>query len=306
MYDNNSKGISYTAGFFMLIAFAIASIIFFNLAALQVWVAVTGKSAEQSLNGMADPANSNIYKVMQVINMLGFFIPTIITAYILHKQPLKLIGFSPRVSIKQVGVVFFIITAALFVGGGLSTINEQIPIPASWKIAFDKLEAGYKEQANAILVMKSTGDYILSLIVMGFVPAFCEETLFRGGLQNFLTRSTRSPWLAIIIVSCIFSAAHFSFYGFLFRFFLGIVLGLIYYYSGRLWLSILAHFINNAVVVTVYYIYIRQGKPINDVMTNDPTSSYWGLLALPVLIVLFMTFKRLSYGSELLTKQSGN
>jgi membrane protease YdiL (CAAX protease family) len=153
--------------------------------------------------------------------------------------------------------------------------------------------------------MKNASDYVLALIVMGFVPAFCEETLFRGGLQNFLTRSTRSPVLAIVIVSAIFSAAHFSFYGFLFRFFLGAVLGLIYYYSGRLWLSILAHFINNAVVVTVYYVNTRQGKQLTDA-ANDPTTSYWGLLALPVLIVLFMAFKRLSYGSELLTKQANN
>lgn len=140
---------------------------------------------------------------------------------------------------------------------------------------------------------------------MGFVPAFCEETLFRGGLQNFLTRSTRNPWLSVIIVSLIFSAAHFSFYGFLFRFLLGAVLGFIYYYSGNLWLSILAHFINNAFVVTVYYIYIRQGKPAAAAMAES-NSSYWGLLALPVLILLFMTFKRLSYGSELLTRQSNN
>jgi membrane protease YdiL (CAAX protease family) len=305
MYDSNSKGISYTGGFFMLIAFTIAGIVFANLVAVQVWVSMTGKSFAASLDGMTDPANASVYKIMQVINALGFLIPTIITAWLLNKQPFKLLGFSTRITVKQIGVIFFIVGAALFVGGGLSYINQEIPIPADWKIKFDKLENGYREQANAIMQMKNASDYILALIVMGFVPAFCEETLFRGGLQNFLTRSTRSPVLAIIIVSAIFSAAHFSFYGFLFRFFLGAVLGLIYYYSGRLWLSILAHFINNAVVVTVYYVNTRQGKQLTDA-ANDPTTSYWGLLALPILIVLFMAFKRLSYGSELLTKQSGN
>lgn len=304
MYDNNSKGISYTAGFFMLIAFAIAGIVFANLVAAQVWVAATGKSVADSLTSMHDPANSNIYKIMQVINMLGFFFPALVTANVISKQPLKLLGFSPRISIKQVGIVIFIVAAALFVGGSLSYLNQEIPIPADWKIKFDRFENEYKEQANAILRMKNAGDYILVVIVMAFVPAFCEETLFRGGLQNLLTRSTRSPLLAIIIVSLIFSAAHISYYGFLFRFFLGIVLGLTYYYSGRLWLSILAHFLVNGVVITQEYIY--RDQPANDAANNDPTSSYWGLLALPVLIVLFMTFKRLSYGSELLTKQSNN
>ncbi|HEY6503490.1 MAG TPA: CPBP family intramembrane glutamic endopeptidase [Chitinophagaceae bacterium] len=305
MYDSNSKGISYTAGFFMLIAFTIAGIIFSAEITKMIWVSMTGKSFDLYLSGAGDPANSNIYKLIQVINMLGFFIPSVITAYLLNKHPLKLLGFSSRITIKQAGVVCFIIAAALFVGGGLSYFNHEIPIPAEWKASFDKLENTYNEQASAILGMKNTGDYILALLIMGFVPAFCEETLFRGGLQNFLTRSTRSPWLAIIVVSLIFSAAHFSFYGFLFRFFLGATLGLIYYFSGNLWLSILAHFINNAVVVTVYYIYTQQGKSIPEAM-NDSSTSSWGLLALPVLIVLFMAFKRLSYGSELLTKQTDN
>jgi uncharacterized protein len=303
MYDNNSKGISYTAGFFMLIAFAIAGIVFANLIAVQVWVAMTGKTAVESLKGMRDPANSNIYKVMQVINMLGFFIPTVITAYLLHKQPLKLLGFSSRITVKQVTVILFIVAAALFVGSSLGYLNQEIPIPANWKVKFDKLENEYNDAANSILKMKNTSDYIMALIVMAFVPALCEETLFRGGLQNLLTRSTRKPFLAIIIVSLVFSAAHVSYYGFLFRFFLGAVLGLIYYYSGRLWLSILAHFLVNAFVLTQAYIY--RNDVANDT-TSHPAFSYWGFLALPVLIILFMTFKRLSYGSELLTKQSNN
>jgi uncharacterized protein len=305
MYDNNSKGISYSAGFFMLIAFAIAGIIFSGLITKEVWTAMTGKNYEEFISGVADPAYSRVYKVMQVINTLGFFIPVIVVAYLLSRQPLKLLGFSSRISIKQIGVVCLITGAALFIGDGLSYINHAIPIPAEWKLKFDKLETTYNQQAQAILVFKNSGDYILALVVMGFLPALCEETLFRGGLQNFLTRSTRSPWLAIVIVSIIFSAVHFSFYGFLFRFFLGAVLGLIYYYSGRLWLSILAHFINNALVVTIYYISVRQGKPVNETI-NESTLSYWGLIALPVLIGLFMLFKRLSYGSELLSKQSNN
>jgi uncharacterized protein len=304
MYDSNSKGISYMAGFFMLIAFTIAGLVFASLVAAQVWVAVTGKSMADSMTSMHDPAYSNIYKAMQVINMLGFFIPAVATAYLINKQPFKLLGFSSRITIKQVGIVIFIVVAALFVGGSLSYINQEIPIPTSWKIKFDRFENDYKEHANAILRMKTTGDYILALLVMGFVPAFCEETLFRGGLQNLLTRATRGPWLSIIIVSLIFSAAHISYYGFLFRFFLGVVLGLIYYYSGRLWLSILAHFLVNGVIVTQGYIYRNQ--PVNDMANNDPTATYWGFLALPALIFLFMTFKRLSYGSELLTKQSNN
>jgi membrane protease YdiL (CAAX protease family) len=187
----------------------------------------------------------------------------------------------------------------------LSYINHEIPIPTEWRIRFDDLEAKYLKQAQAILSLKGTGDYLLALLIMAFLPAFCEETLFRGGLQNFLTRSTQKPWLAILVVSLIFSLAHFLYYGFLFRFLFGAVLGLIYHYSGKLWLSIWAHFLNNALVVTIYYYYAQQGKSIDDAMDGKGLS-YWGLLAIPVLILFFMVYKRMSYGSAIISRRSND
>jgi membrane protease YdiL (CAAX protease family) len=299
MYDNNSKGISFTAGFFILIAFAIAGLFLATIINTQVWTAMTGKNYQDILSGAADPANANAYKLIQAINaIIGFFFPAVLVASILNRQPIQLLGFSSRITVREVGLVFLITAAALIVGGALGYLNYQIPLPADWKIQFDKMEDEYNQQAQAILGLKNSGDFILSLAVMGLLPAICEETLFRGGLQNFLFRSTRNAWLAIIVVSIIFSLAHFSWYGFLFRLTLGIVLGCLYHYSGKLWLSILAHFLNNALVITICYIYMRQGKPISDVM-GETTSSYWGLLALPVLIALLLVYKRIFFNSKL-------
>jgi len=96
-----------------------------------------------------------------------------------------------------------------------------------------------------------------------------------------------------VIVSIIFSLAHFSFYGFLSRIFLGLVLGALFYYSGKLWLSILAHFINNALAITLLYLSTRQGEPLQEAIKQDATN-YWGILAIPLVIVLFVAFKRAS------------
>ena len=109
---------------------------------------------------------------------------------------------------------------------------------------------------------------------MALGPAIFEETFFRGGMQNLLQQWTRKPILAIIITSLIFSAIHFSYYGFIPRVALGVILGLIYYYSGSIWLSIAGHFFNNALVVTQIYIYARQGKPIEDAM-NESSPFGW-------------------------------
>lgn len=295
MYDSNSKGISYTAGFFMLIAFAVAGLIIAAIVSIPVWTAMTGLGIKDMEKGMADPANSNAVKMLQCINtIIGFFIPALLTAFLLNRKPMKLLGYSKEIKWSQAGLVLCIIISALFVSASLAYLNEQIPISASWKATFNKLEDEYNQQAEAILSLNNTGEYIIALFVMAFLPALCEETLFRGGLQNFLSRSSKMPWLSIIIVSLIFSAAHFSYYGFLSRFFLGIMLGLIYEYSGNLWLCILAHFINNALAITVIYVYKTQGKPLKEAMA-DTNGSYWGLLALPVVIALFFLFRKLSH-----------
>lgn len=293
MYDNDSKGISYTAGFFILICFVLAGLLASGLLMQPVWTSMTGKSFEVFQEGQLVAADSNALKVMQVITaVMGFLLPTILAAFMLNRKPFRLLGFSAgTVSGRQVGLVVLIMAAALFVSTSLASFTDLIPLPSSWKAAFDRMEDDYNRQVSAIISLKSVTDYILALIVMAFLPALCEEALFRGGLQNFLSRGTGKPWLAIIAVSVLFSLAHISYYGLFPRLFLGIVLGALFQYSGRLWLCVLGHFINNALAITVLYVNSRQGIPLEEAM-RDNGAGFWGLLALPVLIVLFMAFRK--------------
>jgi membrane protease YdiL (CAAX protease family) len=301
MYDNDSKGISYIAGFFVLIAFSIAALFLAKEITDPIWQNMTGKTMEalKALRkSQIGPEDSLAMRLMQTITaIVGFFIPAVLAAYVLNRKPFKLLGFPGNIKPGQAALVILIMLSGMIVSASLAYFNERIPISGEWRVQFDKMEADYNKQVEAIVSLKNIKDYILALIIMGFLPALCEETLFRGGLQNFLTRATKIPWIAIVIVSIIFSLAHFSFYGFLTRFFLGVVLGLIYYYSGRLWLSILAHFINNTLIITILYSYTRQGKPINEAMQEE-TVGFWGIIALPVVIGLFIVFKNMSPGKR--------
>jgi uncharacterized protein len=295
MYDSNSKGISYTAGFFMLIAFAVAASIIAAFISIPIWTSMTGLNFKDFDKGMSDPANSNAIKLIQSITLvIGFLVPAVFTAYLLNRKPMDLLGFSKKINWKQIGIVCVIMITALFVSAFLSYVNESIPISESLKLKFDNMENDYNKQVEAIIGLNSVGEYILALIIMGFLPALCEETFFRGGLQNFLTRSTKMPWLSILIVSILFSAAHFSFYGFLSRLFLGIILGLLYQYSGKLWLNILAHFFNNALAVTVIYVLKTQGKSVKEAIAENSSSGLWGILLLPAVIGLFIVFRKIA------------
>ena len=294
MYDQDSKGISYAAGFFMLIAFAVAGVFIASLISIPVWEAMTGISALKMEDAMKDPANSNAVKVIQCIQaIVGFLIPAIITALMLNRKPMKLLGFSTKINWIQIGLVCAIMFAGLFASGFFSYINNHLPISEALKHRFDKMESDYNNQVEAILGLNSTGEYLIGLVVMAFIPALCEEALFRGGLQNFMTRWTKKPWFSIIVVSILFSALHFSYYGFLSRLFLGIMLGLLYQYSGRIWLNIIGHFFNNAFAITVIFIMKQQGKPVKEAIA-DNSSTWLGVFALPIVIALLILFKKIA------------
>lgn len=291
-YDNDSKGISYSAGFFVLIAFTIAGFFAYGLLSAAIWPALTGRPATEMIKDITLPEYNQAAKLLQALYaVVGFLIPTIATAALLNRRPFRFLGFSPHVSARQTGFIFLLIAAAIFAGEALTHLNYRIPIPADWKIKFDELEASYNRQTEAIMALKNMSDYITALLVMGFLPALCEETFFRGGLQNLLARSTRKPLLAILLASIIFSLVHFSFYGFLFRLLLGFVLGWIYQYSGKLWLSVLGHFLNNALVITLFYIQVRNNQPIQDI-TDGSQASFWGWALVPLLIFFMMQFKK--------------
>jgi membrane protease YdiL (CAAX protease family) len=299
MYDSNSKGISYTAGFFIVIGLAIAGIVIGTMLSIPIWTSMTGKGITDMKDELGNPAYSNAFKLIQSVSTLfGFLLPAIITATLLSRRPYTLLGFTTRIQWNQVGLVFAIMFLALFISTSLGYFNQHIPVSPSWKLRFQKLEDEYNSQVQAIMQLKTVGDYLLGLVIMGLLPALCEETLFRGGLQNFLTRWTQKPWLAILIVSILFSAVHFSFYGFLPRMFLGVVLGLIYYYTGSLWLSILAHFFNNAIAVSQFY--FSNSASLKQMAQENPSLPlvYLGLTAIPFAVALLVLLKKISPGQQ--------
>jgi uncharacterized protein len=132
----------------------------------------------------------------------------------------------------------------------LGVLNQAVQLPAELK----KMEEETAKQMMAFLKVNGPLDVVINVFVIALLPAICEELCFRGALQRILIQLTRNPWVGIIITAILFSALHLQFMGFLPRMFLGIVLGALYWYSGSLWTSILAHFVNNAVqVIAVSY-----------------------------------------------------
>jgi membrane protease YdiL (CAAX protease family) len=255
--------ISYFGQLALLIGLTGGGLIVAGILSLIVFFAMKGGGSFSSLteSEMLKPENANINKVIQLVSTLFlFFTPAFLFALIVSGKPLTYLGFNKKVSFKQIGIVILVACTGLFLSGALGEINQLIPISKGARTYFQTLEDKYIDQMLSMMQLKTFADYIIGLIIIALAPAFLEELFFRGALQNLLTKWTEKPWLAIAITSVVFSAIHFSYFGFLPRAMLGAVLGLLFYYSKSIWPSILAHFLNNAIAVSQIYGLSLAGK----------------------------------------------
>jgi membrane protease YdiL (CAAX protease family) len=156
------------------------------------------------------------------------------------------------------------------------------------------LENQYNDGIFVIANMKNITDYIITLLVIALAPAIVEETFFRGCMQQMFNGWFKNAFVAIFVTSIIFSAVHVSYYGFLPRVGLGVILGLIFYYGKNIWLNILMHFLNNAIAVTQLYLLSKNGKLTKEAMnTVDDKFPLWlGVVSLLLLMTLFYRFKK--------------
>lgn len=243
-----------------------------------------------------DPKNVATMRLGQVIGTFCLlFIPAVLYTWVTNGRNKFWLGFNPYLNLPQVLVAFGLIYAANICAGPLADWSRSIiaHFPSLDQMA-KKLEDAYNEQVLALSNLRSWSEYIIAIFIMAFFPAMFEEVFFRGGLQNLLVRWWKKPLLAIIISSLIFSLIHMSVYLFLSRAVLGFVLGMIYHKSKNIWVNIIAHFLNNAVAVTMLFYLSTQNKT-PDLSKIDPKVAWWaGLLGLAALIVLFRFFTRFS------------
>ena len=238
-------------------------------------------------DAMNKPENANISRLLNTLGtLLAFLVPALVFAKIVDRKPFVYLGFSLKMNTKQVGLVVLITFTGMILSGALGMLNQDIPLPDEWLKKAKALEQTYKNAMLNMAHMNNISDFILAILVIALAPAIFEEVLFRGAFQKVFIQWTKNAWLGIIITSVLFSAIHFSFFGFLPRIALGIILGLIFYYTNNLWLSILQHFLNNAFVVLQLYIVQSQGKSIDKVM-DETMPIWWGLVGLVLLILLF-------------------
>lgn len=223
-------------------------------------------------------------------SIIAFGLPSIAVAFFTKGSLAANIGFSPIKSYQQIGIVILLAIVGLILSGALGSLTEKIPIPSDFKNWAETIEAQYKKAMLSMTHMTSLVDLGYALLAVAIIPAFIEEVYFRGSLQKILTDWTGKPYLAIILTAIFFSAIHFSYFGFLSRMALGIILGCIYYYTKTIWLPILLHFLNNGIAIVTLYT-VRENPTNVDKIMDDNLPIYWGGVALIGIYFLLRQLK---------------
>ncbi|MDO6434284.1 CPBP family intramembrane metalloprotease [Flavitalea sp. BT771] len=234
------------------------------------------------------PGNRSVNgeKLLQMISTMGIFgLPAYFYAVMTSREPpLDFLGLrkTPHPAFYALAVVLLLFSFPF--EGWLGQINKNLPL-SNWMINMEK-EAEVK--TAILLKTHSAIDIVINVIVIAAIPAIFEEACFRGALQRILIQIFKSPWVGITACAIFFSAMHFQFRGFLPRMFLGTLLGAIYWYSGSLWASILAHFFTNGIQVVAVSFYPR-------LLTEDPSVPlYWAIISLVIVVGLLSVLRRRS------------
>lgn len=116
-----------------------------------------------------------------------------------------------------------------------------------------------------------------NLLLVALTPAVCEEALFRGPiLRGLLPRFGTTG--AVLLSAAMFSLFHLNLYRLLPTAILGVLLGYIAARSGSLWPSMLAHLLNNGLLITL------AGLDKDEVLERLPWAWQAGAVGIGVVI----------------------
>lgn len=129
--------------------------------------------------------------------------------------------------------------------------------------------------------------YLQALAIIAGSAAICEETLFRGViLRGYEVYGGRK---AVIYSGILFGLMHANIQNFIGPIFLGITIGYMVYITDSIFSGMIAHFINNAVAVTLSYIATilagTMGKEeIAQSLADLPASQLWVTMGVYAII----------------------
>lgn len=149
---------------------------------------------------------------------------------------------------------------------------------------------GYSSSGGSMAVY-DFWSYLGYVVAACVTPAVCEETLFRGTIQNGVKKFGK--WASIIFASLIFMLMHGGPEQTIHQFIVGIIVGLIFYETGNLWITIIIHFFNNFISITQLFAFNMIYGSVNNPETETEIveismSEAWSNFATNLVVALIL------------------
>lgn len=202
------------------------------------------------------PSGIRMELVMQgVAQLLIFLLPVVLFALLFREGAGQFLGFH-RFRWWQPLLAMLILLLLMPAIDWLTKWND------GWNLGevgerLRAVTAASEAVVERMLSLTGTGDFMLQLLVVAFIPALCEELFFRSGVQQIFKDWVGNGHVAVLVTALVFSVAHGDVYGLMPRFAMGVLLGYLFLYTGSVVVNVCAHFLNNAVIVVMYYLYHR-------------------------------------------------
>ena len=183
------------------------------------------------------------------------------------------------------------ISVSMFIYGALIAFCSIIFF-ASLTSSFLELLSliGYTSSSSSFQI-NTFAKYIGYVIAACVAPAVCEELLFRGLIQSGLKKYGK--WISIISASLIFMLMHGGPDQTVHQFIIGIIVGLLFFETGNVWLGVIVHFFNNFISVTELYVFNMMFKSAEETVEESTeiaeaisSTEVWSQFALNLTIAL--------------------
>jgi hypothetical protein len=250
--------------FILLITLVLSFLLFSTLLGILVLVPFFGTGV---ISLLSDPDYSsvtvvNAMKALQILNMAGgLLLPAGIYLWLCYPGIKTDRVFNKPFIYLPIALSALLIVIAQPLIGWTSELNSYLSLPEGLSFLenwMKNAETQGEMITEAFLSTTSISGLLVNIFMVAILPAFAEEILFRGALARLFKDWTKNVHLAVFLSAFLFAAIHMQFYGFLPRFLLGTALGYLYFWSGSLWLPIVAHFTNNFLSVIVEFLF-RKG-----------------------------------------------
>lgn len=227
-------------------------------------------------------------------NVFAFVLPAAAVVVFTALKPLEFLRINRAPSMKGLLALVSIYVVMMPAFNWLTNWNEHLSLPEYMAPIENMLRNAENAAAvitNVIFTNNSIFELIVSVLVVGVLTGFSEEFFFRGALQRIFSTRPTNVHASIWITAFVFSAIHMQFFGFFPRLVLGAIFGYLLWWSGSLWLPIIAHTLNNSIAIISHYA-SEPGAPKSTIETIGIHDPWIAILSAIATVVLFVAFTR--------------